>query len=196
MISIRKTVLAVLLLAVVAVPVRAASYKVDPDHSSVSFKIRHLLSNTQGLFKKFEGTIDYEPGKPESWKAEGVIDVASIDTGTPKRDQHLLTKDFFEVEKYPTIAFKTTKVLESSESAAKIEGLMTMHGVEKPVVLDVQLLGVGKDPWGNTRAAFSAVTKINRKDFGIEYNQTLETGGLMLGEDVAITLEIEAIQQA
>lgn len=191
-----KMTFAALLLAAMPAAAHAAAYKVDADHSSVTFKVRHLLSNTQGQFKKFEGTIDFEPGKPETWKAEGTIDVASIDTGVEKRDEHLRKKDFFEVETYPTITFRTTKVLESSAESAKVEGLMTMHGVEKPVVLDVQILGSAKDPWGNVRAAFTATTKINRKDFGIIYNQTLETGGLMLGEDVAITLEIEAIQQA
>ncbi len=181
--------------SVASAPSYAATYKVDPDHSSVSFKVRHLISNTTGVFKKFEGTIEFEPGKPETWSAQGTIDVDSIDTGVEKRDAHLKNKDFFEVEAYPKIAFKTTKVLESTTDTAKVEGLMTMHGVEKPIVLDVKMLGTMKDPWGNTRAAFTVTTTINRKDFGIVYNQAMETGGVMLGEEVPVTLEIEAIQQ-
>lgn len=194
--KIWKAVFAVVLLVGAPVSVFAATYKVDADHTSVTFKVRHLLSNTQGQFKKFEGMIDFEPGKPETWKAEGSIQVSSIDTGVAERDKHLQNKDFFEVEKYPTITFKTGKVLESTAESARVEGLMTMHGVEKPILLDVQLLGVIKDPWGNTRSAFTATTKINRKDFGLTYNQTLEAGGLMIGEDVTITLEVEGILQA
>lgn len=194
--KIWRILFAVLLLAGAPASVHAAAYKVDEDHTAVTFKVRHLLSNTQGQFKKFEGTIDFEAGKPESWKAEGTIQVSSIDTGVAQRDKHLLSKDFFEVEKYPTLTFKTAKVLESSAESAKIEGVMNMHGVEKPIVLDVQILGVAKDPWGNTRAAFTATTKINRKDFGLAYNQALETGQLLIGEEVSITLEVEGIQQA
>jgi polyisoprenoid-binding protein YceI len=171
----------------------AAAYKVDLDHTNVSFKIRHLFSKVQGHFRKFEGTLDYEPGKPESWKTSGTIDVASVDTNVAERDKHLHSADFFDVAKYPTISFKTTKVIESSDTKAKLEGVLTMHGVEKPVVLDVEILGVGKDPWGNVRAAFTVTTKIDRKDFGIVWNEKLESGGVLLGEEVEITLEVEGI---
>ena len=172
----------------------ADTYKVDKDHTAVSFKIRHLFSNVQGSFRDFEGTVQYDPDKPETWAASGTIQVASIDTNVPERDKHLKSKDFFEVEKFPTISFKTTKVLSSTKESAKIEGLMTMHGVEKPVVLDVEIHGVGADPWGNVRAGFTATTKINRKDFGIVYNQVIDKGQLMLGEEVFITIELEAIK--
>lgn len=184
----------VVLSTVLSTAAFAETYSVDKDHTSVSFKIRHLLSNTTGTFKDFEGKVNYEPGKPETWSAEGTIQVASIDTNVPERDKHLKSKDFFEVEKYPTITFKTTKVLESTAESAKVEGLLTLHGVEKPVVLDVEIHGVAKDPWGNVRAGFTATTKINRKDFGIQYNQVLDQGQLMLGEEVAITIELETIK--
>ena len=174
-------------------PAWAAMYEVDPAHSSVSFKIKHMLSKTQGNFNKFSGTIDYEPGKPETWKAAGTIDAASIDTNNDKRDAHLRSADFFEVEKYPAIEFQTTGVKDVTDTTAKIEGVLKMHGVEKPVTLNAEILGVGNDPWGNTRAAFSAVMKLNRKDFGIEWNQALDTGGFLLGEEVDVVLEIEAI---
>ncbi|OIO37900.1 MAG: hypothetical protein AUJ72_03700 [Candidatus Omnitrophica bacterium CG1_02_46_14] len=173
----------------------SAVYNVDVNHTTVSFKVRHLFSKVQGLFNKYEGTIDYEPGKPETWKTSGTIDVKSINTSVPKRDEHLRSPDFFDVEKYPTISFKSTKVTSATDTAAKLEGVMTMHGVEKPIVLDVEIHGVGKDPWGNTRAGFTAITKINRKDFELNWNQTLESGGVLVGEEVEITLEIEGVLQ-
>ena len=172
----------------------AESYKVDKDHTSVSFKIRHLFSNVQGSFRDFDGTIEYDPDKPETWSANGTIQVDSIDTNVPERDKHLKSKDFFDAAKFPTISFKTTKVTAATKESAKLEGLITIHGVEKPVVLDLEIHGVGKDPWGNVRAGFTATTKINRKDFGIIYNQVLDKGQLMIGEDVMVTLEIEGIK--
>ncbi|MBI4431861.1 MAG: polyisoprenoid-binding protein [Candidatus Omnitrophica bacterium] len=176
-------------------PVFAATYKVDPAHSTVSFKIRHLFSQVQGQFNEFEGVIEYEPGKPETWKASGAIQTASIDTNVAKRDEHLRTADFFDAAKYPTITFKSVKFTDATDKGAKMEGLLSMHGVEKAVVLDVQAHGVGKDPWGNVRAGFSATTTINRKDFGLTWNETLETGQFLVGEEVVINLEIEGIEQ-
>lgn len=173
----------------------AAVYQVDSDHSSVSFKIRHLLSNVEGTFRQYEGMIEYEPGKPETWKTQGTVQAASIDTRVAERDKHLRSADFFETDKYPTISFRSTKAEASGENKARVEGLLTLHGVEKPVTLDVDIHGIAKDPWGNVRAAFTAVTKINRKDFGLEWNQTLETGQLLVGEEVSITLELEGILQ-
>jgi len=178
-----------------SVPVWAATYSVDPDHSTVSFKIKHILSKTQGQFNKFEGTFDFEPGQPEGWSASGVIQTESIDTNVAGRDKHLKGADFFDVEKFPTIEFKTTAVKDATETGAKVEGALKMHGVEKPIVLDVIIAGIADDPWGNTRAAFTATTVINRKDFGMTYNQALDKGGLMLGENVEITLEIEGIKK-
>jgi len=176
-------------------PLFAATYAVDLDHTSVSFKIRHILSYVQGHFRQFEGSIVYEPGKPETWSAQGTIQAASIDTNVESRDKHLRSADFFDVEKYPTLSFKTTKVLEASETAAKLEGLMTLHGVEKPIILDVEIYGVAKDPWGNTRASFTITTSLNRKDYGLIWNKTLEAGQLLVGEEVKIALEVEGILQ-
>ncbi len=174
----------------------AATYNVDVDHTAVTFKVRHLFSQTQGTFKKFDGVIEYEPGKPETWSASGSIDVDSIDTNVPERDKHLKNADFFDTAKFPKITFKSTGVESATETSAKLKGEMTMHGVTKPIVLDVEIHGAGNDPWGNVRAGFTATTKINRKDFGIVYNQVLDKGQLMLGEEVAITLEIEGIQKS
>ena len=177
-------------------PVWAAHYEIDQEHSSVGFKIKHLFSHVNGTFDDYEGTIDYEPGQPETWKAEATIQAASINTRVKERDKHLSGPDFFDVEKYPTLTFKSTKVESVGENTAKMEGLLSIHGVEKPVLLDVEIHGVGKDPWGNVKAGFTGTTKINRKDFGLTWNQALETGGVLVGEEVEITLEIEANQKA
>ena len=171
----------------------AASYKIDPDHTTVSFKIRHLFSNVQGNFKQFEGSFEYEPGKPEQASAQAVIQSASIDTNVAPRDKHLRSEDFFDVEKFPTLTFKSTKFTEASPESGKLEGLLTIHGVEKPVILDVQIHGSGKDPWGNVRAGFTATAKINRKDFGLTWNKAVEAGQLLVGDEVLITLEIEGM---
>lgn len=183
------------LLAVIAFPAQswAATYDVDLDHTTVSFKVKHLFSKVQGQFKKFSGTIEYDPAKPETWAAQGTIDATTIDTNVPERDKHLRSADFFETDKYPTITFKTTKVTEATAEGAKVEGLITIHGIEKPIVLNLEVHGVGKDPWGNVRAGFTATTKINRKDFGLTWNQALETGGVLVGDEVDITLEIEGL---
>lgn len=191
-----KFVFAVIMGGLIATPAaRAATYTVDTDHTTVTFKIRHLFSNVQGYFRKFDGTIEYEAGKPEQWKTSGTIDAASIDTNVPQRDKHLRSADFFDVEKYPLIEFQSTGVKEASDASAKLLGNLRMHGVEKPVELDVEIHGTGKDPWGNVRAGFTAVTKINRKDFGLTWNQALETGQLLVGEEVTITIEAEGILQ-
>ncbi|MBI4372437.1 MAG: YceI family protein [Candidatus Omnitrophica bacterium] len=173
----------------------AATYKVDPDHSTVSFKIRHILSNIQGYFRQFEGSFEYDPAKPETWKAEATIQAASIDTNVEKRDNHLRSADFFDVAKYPTITFVSAGASDITVTSAKLNGILTMHGVEKPVVLDLEILGEVKDPWGNKIASFTATTTINRKDFGIEWNKALETGQLLVGEEVTITLEIAGLLQ-
>ena len=173
----------------------ATTYKVDPDHTAVEFKIRHVFSNVKGTFDQFEGTFDYVPDHPEQWKASGTIQAASINTRVTQRDNHLRSKDFFEVEKFPAISFKSTEVTGVTPTGAKLHGLLTIHGVEKPVVLDVEVHGVAKDPWSNVRAGATATTKINRKDFGLTWNQALETGQLLVGEEVEITIEVEGIAQ-
>ena len=174
-------------------PAWAATYAIDPDHSAVSFKIRHLFSYVRGTFDQFEGSLDYETGEPKTWKTQATIQAASIDTRVEKRDNHLRSKDFFEVEKYPTLEFVSTQVEAADDTHAKLHGLLTLHGVQKPVVLDLEIHGVGKDPWGNVRAGFTATTTINRKDFGINWNEVLGTGKLLLGEEVEVTLEVEGL---
>lgn len=180
-----------------AVPaLRAEVYVIDASHSQVGFRVRHLVGKVPGRFTSFSGTVDYVPGKPKSWKVDATIDPASINTDNVKRDGHLKNADFFDVEKFPTMTFKSTKVTDVKGDSAKLHGDLTMHGVTKPVVLDLEVGGTTKDPWGNTRAGFSATGTIDRKDFGIVWNKALDTGGVMLGDDVAITLDIEAVLKA
>jgi polyisoprenoid-binding protein YceI len=173
----------------------AEAYKVDLDHTSVSFKIRHLFSKVQGSFKEFDGKFEYDPAAPEKSTAEAVVQAASIDTNVAQRDKHLKSADFLDVEKYPVMTFKSTGIKDATAESAKLHGLLTIHGVERPVVFDLEILGVGKDPWGNERAAFTANTTINRKDFGLNWNQAVETGQLLVGEEVEITIEAEGIKQ-
>ena len=182
--------------ALTAPAVRAETYEIDASHSQVGFRIKHLVGKVPGRFTGFSGTIEFTPGKPESWKVEAKIDPATINTDNEKRDGHLKAADFFDVAKYPEMSFKSTKVTDAKGDTAKLHGELTMHGVTKPVVLDLEIGGTTKDPWGNTRAGFTATGKINRKDFGIVWNKTLDAGGLMLGEEVAVSLDIESVLKA
>lgn len=189
--------LALALAAVLAVsaPAFAADYKIDDAHTTVGFKVRHLFSKVQGQFKKFQGTFSYDAADLSQWKAEAVIDTASIDTNVAKRDEHLRSKDFFEVETYPTLTFQSTGARDLVGNTAKLDGVLTLHGVSKPVTLDVEIHGEGTDPWGNTRIGLTASTTINRKDFGLTWNQAVESGQLLVGEEIEIVLEIEGLKQ-
>lgn len=181
---------------VVALPLvaSAATLEVDPSHTSVGFKVRHLFTNVSGRFDRFEGTIAFDPDDPEKTTIEGSIEAASIDTDNEKRDKHLRAADFFDVEKHPKITFKSTKVtdVDRAKKTARVHGVLGIRGVEKPVVLEASFLGQGKDPWGNDRYGFHAETTIDRKDFGLTWNETLETGGVLVGEDVTIAIDAEA----
>jgi polyisoprenoid-binding protein YceI len=181
-------------------PVTAAAttYQVDSDHTNVGFKVRHLFTHVQGRFDRFQGTIDFDPAKPEATKVEGKIEAASINTNVAQRDTHLRSEDFFDVQKYPNITFVSTKSaqIDAAKKSGKLEGKLTIHGIEKPVVLDVSYLGAAKDPWGNMRAGFSARTTINRKDFGLTWNETLESGGLLVGDEIQIEIDAEGMVPA
>jgi len=169
---------------------RAAVYEIDASHSSVRFKIRHLVSKVTGEFGRFSGMINFDEDNINNSTVKAVIEADSIDTNNTKRDDHLRNKDFFEVETYPEIVFLSERV-----EAGKLIGNLTLHGVTREVVMDLEQHGVAQDPWGNTRAGFTASTTIDRKEFGIVYNKTMDQGGLLLGEDVAIEIEIEAIRK-
>jgi polyisoprenoid-binding protein YceI len=189
--SFKFAIAAALTLSVPAAFAAPQEYDIDASHSSVGFKIRHIVSKTSGNFKKFAGKFTYDPKDDKVWKVEAEIDTATIDTNDKKRDEHLRSPDFFDVKKYPKMTFKSTKVLEHDDEKAKVEGDLTLHGVTKPVVLDIEYTGEGTDPWGNKKAGFTATTKIDRKDFGLTWNKTLDAGGVVVGDDVNIALEIE-----
>ena len=174
-------------------PAWATTYKIDPDHTSVAFKIRHLFSNVRGTFDQVDGQIEYVPDHSEQWAANATIQAASINTRVEKRDEHLRSKDFFDVEQFPVLTFTSAGVTDTTAAGGKLRGMLMIHGVEKPVMLDLVIHGEGKDPRGTMRAGFTATTTINRKDFGIIWNKVLDSGQLMLGEDVEITLEVEGV---
>lgn len=172
----------------------AAEYTIDPDHSKVLFKIRHLgISTVTGRFDKFSGAFAFDPKNIQASKVTATVEATSIDTDVAKRDEHLRSADFFDVEKFPQITFVSKEIRDAQGGKFKVAGDLTIHGVTKPVTLDVELVGTVKDPWGNERAGFSATATINRKDFGLTWNKALETGGLLVGEEVWISLEIEGI---
>ncbi|UPT75821.1 MAG: YceI family protein [Elusimicrobiota bacterium] len=189
-------ILAVSVLLAAAPAVRAETYDIDASHSQIGFRIRHLVSKVPGRFTKFAGTIDFTPGKPETWKVDATIDAASINTDHEKRDAHLRNADFFDVEKYPELKFKSTKVTDVKGEGAKLHGDLTMHGVTKPVVLDLEVGGTTKDPWGNAKAGFTARGKVNRKEFGMVWNKALDAGSVMLGEEVDVVIDVEAQAKA
>ena len=174
----------------------AATYKIDPDHSEVAFKIRHLaISNVAGKFLNFSGTFDYDPANVKAAKTEAEIAIKSVDTSSQKRDDHLRGDDFFAVEKFPEMKFVSKKAEPSGKDTFKLIGDLTIHGVTKPVTLDVTYAGAAKDPYGNERAGFSATTKISRKEFGLTWNKALETGGMVVGDEVSVSIEIEGTKQ-
>lgn len=173
-------------------PLMAANYKVDTGHSQVGFKIKHLFSKVPGRFAKYTASFDYDPAMTSTGNFVAEIDAASIDTAEPKRDEHLRGADFFDVAKHPKITFKSTKVTPKDKTNFKVAGDLTIKGVTKPVEFNFEYLGETKDPWGNLKAGFQASTKINRKDWGINWNKTLDAGGFVLGDDVEIELNIEA----
>lgn len=168
----------------------------DVVHSSVNFTVRHMVvSKVRGRFTKWEGTLAMDEKDPSGGQVEVVIDAASIDTGVLQRDEHLRSGDFFDVAHFPTIAFKSTRVEKAGAGALKVTGDLTMHGVTRPVALDVEYAGSTKDPWGGVRAGFSATASLDRKDFGLTYNQLLETGSVLVGETVEIAIEAEMVKQ-
>ncbi len=171
---------------------QATQYKVDPAHSTVDFEIRHLFSKVRGGFKDYTGEISYDAKNVAKSSANFVIQVASVDSGNAKRDGHLKSPDFFDVDKFKTITFKSTKVSPVDKTKFKITGDLTIHGVTKVVTFDGEVLGVGPGMMGNEVASFQATTTINRKDFGIVWNKALDKGQMMLGEDVKLEVLIEA----
>ena len=175
-----------------------STWNIDATHSTAEFKIRHLMiSNVKGYFPKVSGVLTLDESDVTKSSVEATIDVASIETRDAQRDTHLKSADFFDVEKYPTMTFKSTKVVQKSAGEGTVEGDLTIRDVTKPVVFEV--LGPTeqtKDPWGNLRVGVEATTKISRKEFGLTWSAPLEAGGVMLGDEVTITLEVEFVKAA
>ena len=170
-------------------------YTIDKAHTEVGFRVRHFVSKVAGRFDDFGGTIKIVPGKPAESSVEFAIKSASINTANTGRDNHLKSADFFDVEKFPEITFKSNKIVAVDADTFNVTGIFTMHGTAREITIPVDFGGTVKDSRGTEKAGFSLATKLNRKDYGIVWNQTLDSGGLMLGEEVEVTINIEANKQ-
>ena len=186
-------------LALAAVPALAgaATYDIDSAHSAATFTVRHLMvSNVRGEFGKTTGTVVYDEKDPTKSTVEATIDVSTINTRDPKRDGHLKSPDFFDAEKFPTITFKSKAITRAGKGKLKMKGDLTMHGVTKEVVLDLEAPAKPvKSPWGTEVYGVQAAGKINRKDFGVSWNKTLEAGGLLVGDEVRIAINVEFVKK-
>jgi polyisoprenoid-binding protein YceI len=171
-------------------------WNIDPAHSNAQFSVRHLMiTNVKGEFTKITGQVVYDPEKPENLSAEATIDVNTINTREPDRDSHLKSADFFDVAQYPTITFKSKHATKGIDGL-KLTGDLTIHGITREVTLDVEgPTPPLKDPWGFIRVGASATAKINRKDFGLTWNQALEAGGVLIGDEVKISVDVELVAQ-
>lgn len=180
-----------------AVPTEQTTWTIDPAHSSVEFAVRHLMITTvRGRFTGVKGTVTVDEADPAKSAVEVVIDAASIDTREPQRDTHLRSADFFDVEKFPTLTFRSTKVDGGLGEPFTLAGDLTIHGVTRPVVLDVEPEGRIKDAWGGLRSGFTATTKIKRSEFGLTWNQLLEAGGVTVSDEVKISLDVQLVSAA
>lgn len=170
-------------------------WQIDGSHSTVEFSVRHMmLSKVRGRFESFSGTVEFNEEAPTASSVEVTIDIASLNTRDAKRDGHLLSPDFFDVEKFPKMHFKSTRIERINDNHGLIYGELTIRDVTREVVLDTEYAGQAKAPWGTISAGFSASTKINRTDWGMTWNSPLETGGVLVGEEVTITIELEIVQ--
>lgn len=170
----------------------SGTYSIDPTHSSATFQVRHLgLSKVRGGFESFSGTVEIADDPAKS-SVEVSLDAASFTTGNEDRDGHVKSADFLDVEQYPTLTYRSTGVRQDGDHW-KVDGELTVRDVSRPVTLDVEFEGAGEDPWGNGRIAFAASTEIDRDEFGITWNQALETGGVLVGKTVKITIDVQAV---
>mgnify|MGYP000868633067 FL=1 len=172
------------------------TWTIDTAHSEINFTVRHMMiSNVRGQFERFTGTVDFVEENPAQSSVDVQIEAASINTREEKRDAHLRSNDFLAADQYPYLTFKSKRVEVVDETRGKIYGDLTIRGVTKPVVLDVEYSGMAKSPWGTMSAGFSANTKISRKEWGLEWNAALETGGVLVGDEIKINIELEIVQQ-
>lgn len=174
------------------------TWQIDPAHSSAHFTVKHMMiAKVRGGFEKLQGTMSFDPKEPASLQVKAEIDAASINTQEEKRDAHLRSADFFDVERYPTLSFHSTEVQEQNGKLSRVIGELTIHGVTRSVAFEVEEIADEiKDPWGNRRIGISAQTKIKRKDFGLSWNAALETGGVLVGDEVSIGLDVQFVRQA
>ena len=172
------------------------SWKIDPAHSQITFTVRHMMiSNVRGRFENFSGTFEFDEQNPAKSTVDMQIDTASINTREPNRDGHLRSPDFFAVEQYPTATFKSKRVQKLDAAHGRILGDLTIRDVTKEVVFDVEYAGQARSPYGQVSAGFSATTRINRKDWGLNWNVALETGGWLVGDEITINIELELVKQ-
>ena len=189
----KKSVIAALVLGLAAGAARAATYQVDPSHSTVGFSVRHMMVATvRGAFGEFSGSFDYDPENAQSFQASAVVQTASIDTRNAKRDEHLRGPDFFDAAQYPEITFQSTRV-DSNGGDLILHGLLTMKGGSKEIAIPIIPHGPVTDPWGNVRAGFEGSATINRQDWGISWSKTLDGGGLVVSDEVKIEISIEGL---
>jgi polyisoprenoid-binding protein YceI len=172
------------------------AWTIDPAHSEINFSVRHMMISTvRGQFQKLTGTVNFDEMTPAHTTVDVQIEAASVNTKEAQRDGHLKSPDFFDVAKYPYLTFKSKRVEARDSHHARLVGDLTIRNVTKDVALDVEYAGQAKSPWGTTSAGFSAQTKINREDWGLTWNQALETGGVLVGKDITISIEVEIIKQ-
>ena len=176
-----------------AIAATTTTYAIDKSHSEVSFRVRHLISKVRGRFSDFEGTIKFDEEHLDHSSAGFTVQAASIDTNEKDRDAHLRSADFFDVGTFPTLTFRSTEIKTDGGDAFDLVGELTLHGVTRRVVFDTTFLGKAKDPWGNDRIAFEAEATIKRKDYGLLWNAALETGGFLVGDEVKISLSLQAV---
>jgi len=171
-------------------------WRVDPAHTNAEFAVKHMMITTvRGRFMGVDGTVTQDDANPANSRIEVSIKTASIDTRVPERDAHLRSADFLDAEKFPAITFRSTKIEHVGNERLRVAGDLTIHGVTRPIMLDVREEGHGKDPWGGERAGFSATATIDRREYGLNWNQALEHGGWLVGHEVKITLDVELIRQ-
>lgn len=166
--------------------------EIDRSHSEIAFQVRHLLSKVRGRFTEFTGTIAFDETNPQASRVDVTIQAGSIDTAEADRDRHLRSADFFDVERFPTLTFVSTSVTPRGENAYDVAGDLTIHGVTRQVVLPASFLGAATDPWGQTKLVFEAELVLNRKEFGLLWNAALETGGFLVGDEVRVSLSVQA----
>jgi polyisoprenoid-binding protein YceI len=182
--------------ALAATPLFAAdTYTIDKNHSDVTFQVRHFVSKVRGDFTDFDGTIQIDQAKPEASSVVFAIRAASINTNNEDRNKHLNSPDFFDTAKFPEISFKSTKIAPAGKDKYNVTGNFTMRGVMKEITLPVTFTGTARDPRGGERAGFELATILNRKDYGINWNKALDNGGLMLSDDVAVTISLETVKK-